>query len=300
MNILLDHDKKRNISELNSFYSLFAILEEWALIFLAIFLHLKFHNPLVYALVAVFIGTRMYALYAILHDGIHFLVMKKRRLNDIFSRLFLAWPLFASLGQIRKKHLAHHRHLCSDADPEYKQRQYAEFQFPQKGLHLSLIFIKDIVGLNFIHYKIKKAIHYFQKSEKEILRNVPQENYQLIFYIIFILIFSYLGWWTYFLIYWLFPYMTIYQALNRLRLVTEHTHLNPNSIFQSRTMNISLIERFFLSPHNLGYHTEHHLFPNVPFYRLQSLHNLLISDIRYRKNALIDNSYFSVIKKYVQ
>ena len=39
-------------------------------------------------------------------------------------------------------------------------------------------------------------------------------------------------------------------------------------------MNIP-VARFFLQPHHVGYHVEHHLYPGVPHYNLQKLHELL-------------------------
>jgi len=122
---------------------------------------------------------------------------------------------------------------------------------------------------------------------------------QLIFYGMIISFILYMGWGGAFFLYWTIPYITIYQALNRLRLSTEHFHLDERSAYHTRTMNLTLLERFFLSPHNLGFHTEHHIYPSVPFYRLQIVHRALMDNEEYRKHAIIDRSYTEVIKKYI-
>ena len=69
---------------------------------------------------------------------------------------------------------------------------------------------------------------------------------------------------------WIIPYITIYQALNRFRLYFEHQNLEGREL-KTRSMSFGALLDFFVCPHNLGYHTEHHLYPKVPFYNLKAL-----------------------------
>jgi fatty acid desaturase len=38
-----------------------------------------------------------------------------------------------------------------------------------------------------------------------------------------------------------------------------------------------MLQRFFLFPHHVGYHIEHHLYPAVPHYHLPALHAALMA-----------------------
>ncbi|MEZ4830029.1 MAG: fatty acid desaturase [Bacteroidia bacterium] len=50
-------------------------------------------------------------------------------------------------------------------------------------------------------------------------------------------------------------------------------------------------ESFFISPHQVGYHLEHHLYPGVPFYHLPKLHKLLRKQDEYVEKAHLTQGY---------
>jgi fatty acid desaturase len=278
------------------------LLCEWSIIAGAITLGVHFPHPLVYALVWILIGTRMYALYSLLHDGIHFLLLPDRQANDILCRLLLAWPLFIDLDRMRRAHMAHHRHLRTPDDPELAHLDYREFHFPRPASAVALTFLLDMTGVNFIKYKIMSL---YRATKKTRLTNPKLESQpkayfsaKILYYAIIFTLVVYMGWIIPFLMYWILPYITIYQALNRLRLTTEHFHLGDDAAYQTRTVKLNPIEEFFLSPHHLGFHTEHHIYPGVPFYRLPALHRMLMDNDEYRRQALVSRSYIEVLKQY--
>jgi fatty acid desaturase len=286
----------QKLSRLNPLSALAAIFFEWSLIILAILLYVYYSHPLVYLFVWLVIGSRMYALYSLLHDGLHYLLFRDRKVNDAVSRLFLAWPLFISMTTMRKNHLAHHQHLQTDDDPERVHLKYPEFQFPRPAEALALTFIQDITGVNFIRYRVGSLFRFRLSAPGS-----PEKKYQWLYYGVILTLVLYTGSWLQFLLCWIVPYMTIYQALNRLRLSTEHfLGEEENTPFRTRTVNLNYFEGILLSPHNLGYHTEHHLYPSVPFYRLPALHRVLMDAPEYRDNALVSSSYFSVIRAYIK
>ena len=55
----------------------------------------------------------------------------------------------------------------------------------------------------------------------------------------------------------------------------------------------NLIEQFFVSPHHVGYHLEHHLYPGVPYYNLHKLHQLLMERAEYQEKAHVTVGYFT-------
>lgn len=291
----------KKLSQLNPLISISVIIFEWILIALSIAIHLKYSNPFVYFAVWVVISTRLYALYSLLHDGIHFLLVTNRKLNDYIAKFFLAWPLFVSFSEMRKNHFDHHKYLKTNKDPEFQHTTYKEFQFPHSKFELLIIFIKDITGVNFMYYRFIRLIKDFKLlvGIESVNQNETSRCEILIRYVVFILVFALLliaGYLKFILLYWLIPYATLYQALNRFRLFTEHFNIDSDKNHDTRTVDATFIEKFFLAPYNLGYHTEHHLFPFIPFYRLSQLHQLLISTPDYRDKIYTEHSYRGVIK----
>ena len=302
---LVDKADIRSLSALNPFISIAAIVSEWVIISTSIAIYCFFPNPLVYILVWALIGTRMYALYSLLHDGMHYLLFPDRKVNDWLCRLFLAWPLFISLTKIRKAHLAHHQYLKTDQDPEAAHLKYTEFQFPKPASELIFTFTADLTGINFARYFLLRLRRVFIFRKKEdtkaaIGKHTLTTFIKILYYTVVFSMIIYMAWIIPFLIYWLIPYVTVFQVLNRLRLSTEHFHIPEDKAFQTRTVRLNMIEQFIFSPHNLGFHAEHHIYPSVPFYRLGKLHKNLMTNTHYEKNIVVNKSYLDVIKEYVK
>jgi len=84
-----------------------------------------------------------------------------------------------------------------------------------------------------------------------------------------------------------------------IRSVAEHfgelayDHL----LTSTRTVKVNWLEQFFIAPHNVGYHLEHHLYPGVPFYHLPKLHELLMEDAEYSGKAHLTQGYLSGLLK---
>jgi len=93
---------------------------------------------------------------------------------------------------------------------------------------------------------------------------------------------------------WLLP-LLMGQPFLRLYLLAEHADCeqSPNMLSNTRTVLTNPFVRWFTW--NMPYHTEHHVFPTVPFHRLPQLHALL-------KNHLVevDSSYSAFNTRYVR
>jgi fatty acid desaturase len=80
-----------------------------------------------------------------------------------------------------------------------------------------------------------------------------------------------------------------------IRSVAEHFGdlAYEDDLSSSRTVMPSLLERFLIAPHHVGYHLEHHLYPGVPYYNLPKLHQLLMKQEEYKVKAHITIGYMS-------
>lgn len=78
------------------------------------------------------------------------------------------------------------------------------------------------------------------------------------------------GWWTPFA-FWLVP-QVLGQPFLRLYLLTEHTGctLDANGLTNTRTTLTNWAMRLLMW--NMSFHTEHHLYPSIPFHRLPAAH----------------------------
>ena len=70
---------------------------------------------MLYVFAVAFIGSRQHALLVLMHDGVHYRLLRNRRLNDWMSEVILAWPHLVTARQYRKNHFAHHKYLNTAA-----------------------------------------------------------------------------------------------------------------------------------------------------------------------------------------
>ena len=97
--------------------------------------------------------------------------------------------------------------------------------------------------------------------------------------------------WLYFFL-WLLPLMTWLQFFLRIRGIAEHSGYKPNEnqALCSRTV-VNPWQTFFVAPHNVNYHIEHHLYVGIPFYNLPKAHRIM----KERNSLPEKNTYSSYI-----
>ena len=160
-----------------------------------------------------------------------------------------------------------------------------------------MIFLGDLLGLN--GKKMMKVVHRWSPwinhfSQKKIPSPLIKiERVTIYFFVATVISFIFLtnSWW-FFLILWVIPLSTFTVAMMRLRTIGEHLGLpNKQELDASRHTDGTLLERLSISPLNINYHIDHHLFPSVPYYNLPKLHQILLKNNHYVKNAHINKTY---------
>ena len=271
-----------------------AMAMNWLIIASTMIFCIHFFNPALYVLAILIIGARMHALAILMHDATHFRFLKNRRWNDLITNLTTMYPIFSSIDQYRQNHLRHHQHLNTEHDPDWVAKfGKREFTFPKTRLE----FILTVLSYFTLIQGIRDTLWFlrrFGSSEKK--AKTGRLNYvRLAFYVVLATVLTLTGGWAYFGLYWVIPYLTTFFMFQYIRSVAEHFgELEYDHLLSStRTVRANWLERFFLSPHNVGYHLEHHLYPGVPFYNLPRLHRLLMVDAEYREKAHITEGYLS-------
>ncbi len=266
----------------------------WAVIAATITVCAQFFHPALYVLAILIIGARMHALAILMHDATHFRFLKNRKWNDLITNLTIMYPIFSSIEQYRQNHLRHHQHLNTEHDPDWVAKfGKREFTFPQTKAQFLLTVLSYFTFVQGIRDTIW-FLRRFGSSEKK-AQGKGLDYKRLAFYLGLVAVLTLTGGWVYFAVYWLVPYLTTFFMFQYIRSVAEHFgDLNyDHPLTATRTVRANALERFFFSPHNVGYHLEHHLYPGVPFYNLPRLHNLLMVDKDYHEKAHITHGYLT-------
>lgn len=217
-------------------------------------------------------GILVMALFAPMHESVHYTAFKSRWLNDLAA--FLSAAAIFNIGTYyRHFHLAHHRYTQDPArDPELiaqpEPRTVGDYLWRISAIPFWTTRIYQIArfpfgkveGLGFIH----------TAAWPEIVRSA---RLQLLFYAAIAAISVATGSWIA-VTCWLIP--ALFGApLLRAYLVVEHngcTH-DDNGFTNTRTTLTNPFVRLIMW--NMPFHAEHHLLPNIPFHRLPDAHQAL-------------------------
>jgi fatty acid desaturase len=101
-----------------------------------------------------------------------------------------------------------------------------------------------------------------------------------------------LPWALYYLVLWMVPLGTSFAFFMILRQVVQHGNATRERLTNTRIFLVSRVIRFAVFPLGMDWHLPHHLFPMVPHYRLNELHNLLMEAEEYRAEATVVEGYF--------
>jgi fatty acid desaturase len=278
----LPMEKVRQLSELDPWRATASLLSTWGLIAASVAASISWHHPAVIAASVLMIAACQHGLAILAHQSAHYRMYQARWLNDLVGEL-CALPLAVSVITYRIVHRIHHNHLYSEIDPDLAQMA----GYPRGKLYLVRKLLKDLVGLTVV----KNYLYFFGKpqppkgSEKKdgpvddtspALKAAARRDLQLVvaFQIAQLAVFVVTGAWRWYLLLWVLPLVTVLQVLLRLRAVCEHGAVTDTShpLRAARTNLAPWLVQFFLFPHQMNYHIEHHLYPSVPHYRLAECH----------------------------
>ncbi len=123
----------------------------WFLIIITVIICQMF--PGFYIVGFFFIASRQFAIYLVGHEGVHYLISKNKRINELLSKYLCLFPVMVSLNMYRDNHLAHHRFIGTAIDPDKNLYN----QYPLK----KTTFIKHLV-VHFLSLKmLKDFLRYF-------------------------------------------------------------------------------------------------------------------------------------------
>lgn len=263
-------DEWRELTARSRWRGLWLVVHCWGVIGLAMAMGTLW--PVTLPLAVMIIGTRQLGLFILMHDAAHGLLHPNRRINDAVAR----WFCSSSLGEYRPYHLQHHRYVQQAEDPDLG----LSAPFPIARASLKRKLLRDLTGQTF--YKQRIAPLFAAATQRSALERDSQELVRgwrfVIGNALGFAVFAVAGLgWTWLLL-WLLPMATWLPMVTRIRNIAEHALVGrdqPDPLRQARTTHANAVERALLAPYWVNYHLEHHLFTQVPCWKLPQAHALL-------------------------
>lgn len=299
-----------NMADVNYFNKLKPIivvrdtLLSWLIIIISIYIASLFkNNNLILIINSLIIGTQIYSLMIIGHDGLHRRLFNKIWQNDIWNDLFILGSMGAITRINRKNHIQHHSRLSLKSDPD-------RYKYQTLGRNKKLTFILKLSGLTQLLSSFKN-VYLVQNNEINRKKNIykNRESYSLrdililIVWQIFLIysltnIFGYKG---YFL-FWIIP-LIFASSCDMARVFCEHSSPSDDIIADKslRLINIkaNFFERLLFAPHNMNFHAVHHIWPSIPYYNLKNAAKTLESKVEnFESNIKWMPSYTNIIIKF--
>jgi fatty acid desaturase len=227
---------------------------------------------LVWIAAALVVGRCQHALAVLMHDSAHHRMLRRRRWNDLVGQWLCARPIFSDLFRYRTVHLRHHAHLLTQRDPDLS----LSLPYPVSRASLRRKLLRDAVGLSAL------VMRGYVEVDRKTGRNRPRvRSWRRLLLPVAVTAglaaLSPLLALAYVLL-WSAPLLTVYQVILRIRGILEHAAVpdKDDPLRSARTVvTANPVARFFLNPHHVAWHLEHHLYPGVPHYRLPALERAL-------------------------
>lgn len=260
---------------------LLEVAKVWAVIAGAIGLALWAGHWWTTVLAIVVVATRQNCLGLLVHEQTHLGLGGRAgsrgvagRYGDWICNLLCAYPLLVlTVEGYARVHLTHHSAYFKDNDPDHIRKSGEEWTFPKSGWALSKLFLGDLLGLNTLKLIRGKKGTPGQTVAFERRGQVPRWL-RPVFLIVLIAALSYAQAWGYFLLFWFLPLMLGLPAIVRWGAICEHEYNRPNAdMLESTPIIIQPVwERCLMPMLNFGMHAYHHLWPAIPFSRLEQVH----------------------------
>jgi fatty acid desaturase len=225
----------------------------------------------------------------LMHEAAHRLLMPSNVWNDRLGQALFAAPIVMNLKDYRYIHLKHHKFSGDpQQDPEVAFYHGAQVGYGVQEDRLKKNIINDLTGQSTI-----RSLIYLQKFIQERvkageIRAASGEDLlcTLLGWVFLLAPAFALGFGFHLLGLWVLAFLTITPLLIRWHGVGEHTGENAETE-QEKTLthDFPFIVDFFLYPLRSGWHLEHHLFPQIPWYQMKKLRRELLKDSNYRGEA---------------
>ncbi len=270
-----DAEQWRALTQRSSWRGLWLVVHCWGVIGAAMWAGATW--PVLIPLAVVVIGTRQLGLFILMHDAAHGLLHSDRRVNDFVGH----WFCSSTLGRYRPYHLQHHRYVQQTEDPDL----VLSAPFPVTRASFRRKAWRDLSGQTFYKQRfgglvarLRQGRQAGKPSALAAGQELAKDGRFLLGNALGFAVFAAAGAGWVWGVLWLLPMVTWLPFVTRIRNIAEHALVAQNEadpLRQARTTQASGWERALIAPYWVNYHLEHHLFTQVPCWKLRRAHALL-------------------------
>ena len=237
--------------------------------FFIIWVALELHNPITYVIAFLLMGRAHAQLLALMHESVHRLLFRNRKLNDFAGRWLLGYMSFVNTDGYRYVHMAHHREEFGPNEPDIPL--YANYPITRASFWRKMR--RDGLGSTGFRMLRGQFMSLFKTDPQQL--NTQRKIFSL-HAVLLILSVIFVNPWVYVML-WLVPYITVWRVMNRLRSIAEHGGLRADDDRRVTTHSVKqhLFSSFYFVPFNLGWHIAHHTDSGIPFRSLPKYHRQL-------------------------
>jgi fatty acid desaturase len=240
----------------------------------------------------VVVGVLQYHMLVLSHEAQHYLIARRRRLNDLIGAWCLAYPFGQPFRSERARHLAHHKLVGHPEDPDF-HRYVLEDKRPWLGL--IGYFVRLATYGKLLEY-LSSASHRSPGGDPEPSLNRRSSSELLTVGLVQLGVlggFTLFASWAYYPFLWLLPLLVVTTPLSEFREFCEHVSA-PGTPLHLKSFRVGVLQRFVIAPVGFSYHAEHHFYPSIPHYRLPEV----AADFPESTDSLeVHHSYFDVVRK---
>ena len=296
MNIkeILTKDELASITARNNFAAAAIVSFDWLVITATFTVVAIFPNPITILLGLFIIGARQLGLAVVVHETGHRTLFSSQFVNEFVGTWLAGYWVFSDKDSYMRVHLKHHQDAGTDQDPDLSN--YKRYPIDRASLRRKIK--RDLTGqVGWKRIKsIARAVSGINGCDRDIRKYLLRSLGVNAFMLLVMTLFG--APWLYLM--WVGAFMTSHMLVVRIRQIGEHAAVPDNLSLDprqnTRTLYIHWLERFFIAPHHVSFHLEHHILASVPIYQLEKMHKLLLKKECY-KDLEFQKGYFNLLKK---
>jgi fatty acid desaturase len=225
-----------------------------------------------YAALGLVAARGMRGLECLVHEASHVnWTRPRRRLNDRLANVLAAWPVLSAVANYRRSHLVHHASLGSEEDTDLVRWRALALGDLDRRKPLALA---GGLARRMIPYLLGwwAAIGVDRRTTR---RCIAWHGLVVLVAITLLPADLVLGVW---LLAWPIPFFLILPGVRFVGEIEEHRYDGVRTVIEATYTNVGMLQRLIFHPHGDAYHTFHHLFAAVPFFRVRKLHDRLMAE----------------------